>query len=91
MIDKETRMRPLGLLIPIVLAGCQAYPTTEAEFGDSVRNMVRNQQIYTGPVDTTPVEGGDGEMLNTVFETYRSDVSQPEDVDQPIVINVGNQ
>ncbi len=91
MIMKKAMSALAGLLILYVLVGCQAYPTTEDEFGDSVRHMVRSQQIYTGPVDTTPVSQGDGERLEAVLESYRTEVSDPEDVGQPIVINIGNQ
>ena len=53
-----------------LLSACAAYPTTESEFGDSVRQMVRSQKIFV-PVDDVPVQTGDGQRLEAVLEGYR--------------------
>ncbi len=53
-----------------LLCGCSAYPATESEFGDSVRQMVRSQKVFVA-VDETPVDEGDGQRLETVLEGYR--------------------
>ncbi len=90
MITNNTMFTLTGLLISIVLVGCTAYPTTEDDFGESVRHLIRTQKVYTGPPDASPVEGGDGDRLNNVLEVYRTDVSAPEEVQQPLVISVGN-
>ena len=81
----------LALLLALAtgLYGCGAYPTTEAEFGNSVRQMIRSQAVYTGAVDPDPAESGDGQRLESVLDAYRQAITQPENVDQPIVINVG--
>ncbi len=53
-----------------LLSACAAYPTTESEFGDSVRQMVRSQKIFAA-VDEAPVQTGDGQRLEAVLEGYR--------------------
>ena len=82
--------RRLGLLAPaIILCACSAYPETEEDFGNSVRQMVRAQQVYTGPVDPAPVEKGDGERVDAVLQVYREGASQPQPVEQPVLISIG--
>jgi hypothetical protein len=73
-----------------VLIGCSATPTTDDEFGDSVRQMVRSQKVFVA-VDEAPVSSGDGQRLETVLEGYRSNETQT--VTEPpasILINAGN-
>ena len=53
-----------------LLSACAAYPTTESEFGDSVRQMVRSQKVFA-VVDEAPVQTGDGQRLEAVLEGYR--------------------
>ena len=53
-----------------LLSACAAYPTTESEFGDSVRQMVRSQKVFAA-VDEAPVQTGDGQRLEAVLEGYR--------------------
>jgi len=53
-----------------LLSACAAYPTTESEFGDSVRQMVRSQKVFAA-VDQAPVQTGDGQRLEAVLEGYR--------------------
>ena len=79
----------LALAVAPILGGCTAYPTTEVDFGNSVRSMIRNQRVVAGAVDTSPVEQTDGERAGNVLEIYRQDVSRPDEVEQPLVINVG--
>ncbi|HEX9877800.1 MAG TPA: hypothetical protein VGC50_14200 [Gammaproteobacteria bacterium] len=84
------KLRALSAL-PVIaaLAACAAYPRTEADFGNSVRHMVRSQTVVTGPVDTAPVESGDGERLNGVLEAYRTDVSRTEEAPPPVAVQFG--
>jgi hypothetical protein len=72
-----------------VLTACAAYPRTEADFGNSVRHMVRSQTVATGPVDTAPVETGDGERANGVLEAYRTDVSRTDAPAPPVSVQFG--
>jgi hypothetical protein len=71
------------------LAACGANPRTEADFGNSVRQMNAAQAFVSGPVDTSPVEEGDGERVMNVFDVYRTSVSRPQDVQAPIVLDIG--
>lgn len=67
-------------------------PRPEPEFGKAVRNVMNSQiNDYEAAVHPNPdaVEGSDPGRLNTVLETYRRHVTQPEEVQQPIQINVG--
>jgi hypothetical protein len=79
----------LGVCGAALLAGCSAYPGTEADFGNSVRHMVASQTVNPGPVDPSPVETGDGDRLNSVLEAYRSDVSRAETLPPPVVVGFG--
>ena len=80
------------LLIAVVLAsGCSPQPTVPvAQLGDSVRSVMGNQihdpEAAINP-DPNAVEGGDPYRLDAVLDAFRSDVSKPQDVQQPIVIN----
>ncbi len=73
-----------------LLVGCSASPVTDDEFGDSVRQMVRSQKIYVA-VEEEPVTGNDGQRLETVLESYRSN-ERPAPIEAPpsIMINTGN-
>jgi hypothetical protein len=77
-------------LVAALVAGCNAYPRLERDFGNSVRHMVDSQKVNTGPVDTTPVETGDGERLNNALGAYRSGVTRPEQSGQPVVLDFGS-
>jgi hypothetical protein len=83
-------MTSLALLVAVGLGGCSTRSELERDFGNSVRHMVRSQQVETAPADTDPVRRGDGERLNGVLEAYRTDVSRPqEDGGQPVVLDFG--
>lgn len=78
-------------LIAVALGACSAYPTVEADFGNSVRHMVSAQTVPSGPVDNSPVEGTDGQRANTVLESYRNDVTPSQQTPpQPIVLDFGS-
>lgn len=87
---KLTTMTGVALAASLgLIAGCAYGPAAvEADYGNSVRHMVQAQTINPAPVDTHAIEGSDGQRLNTVLETYRKDVSKPEDVKKDIIINV---
>jgi hypothetical protein len=74
-----TKLVSLVLPALIALAGCSAYPNTKADFGNSVRQMVRAQTSESGPVDSSPVETGDGQRLENVLKALRSDVTRGDD------------
>lgn len=76
-------------LVPVALTACSAYPRTEADFGNSVREMIRAQTANPGPADPAAPETGDGERLNTVVEAYRTDVSRGDQASQPVSVSFG--
>ena len=84
----------LVILATASLSGCTGSKTSmlEADHGESVRAMVNNQ-IHNPDtvlnVDTDAPTHSDGQRHEAVLGTYRDDVSQPADVNQDIVINVG--
>jgi hypothetical protein len=89
-------MKSQNAKILLVLAGtatlsaCSAYPRTEAEFGNSVRHMINSQAIVNGPVDTAPVETGDGQRLNGVLEALRTDVTRESSGPPPVQVTFGS-
>ena len=84
-----------GLTVLVVIcaaaAGCAQVPTQDEHFGDSVRQMIRNQTDNPQAGDSvdrnaTSLDGRKGEA---VLEVYREDVAKPEDLPAQIQINVG--
>lgn len=73
-------------------AGCATRDGTEADFGNSVRQMTE-QQIYdmnaAASPDPNAVLGGDPDRLNNTLDGHRKDVAKPESVGAPVTINVG--
>lgn len=64
----------------------------EATFGDAIRSNVE-AQLYDPSAAANPstdaVEGTDGQRMESVMETHRSQTGSAESVSNPIVINVG--
>ena len=83
----------LALLVAIcaAAAGCAQAPAQDAHFGDSVRQMIRNQSYNPQAGDTVyqTSTGLDGHKGESVLEVYRKDVAKPEEVPSLININVG--
>ncbi len=72
-----------------LLIGCATSPTTDEEFGDSVRQMVRSQKIFVA-VDETPNAQGDGQRLEAVLEGYREYAPPEADSNgQSVLISTG--
>lgn len=85
-----------SLLIPVLLAvGCSRQPTVpEAEFGDTVRNVMDSQiHDYEAALHPPPeaVEGSDPDRLNNAVGAYRNAITEPQQVQRPINISVGTQ
>ena len=83
------------LLVAAVLAsGCGRQPTIPlAEFGETVRDVMESQiHDHEAAIHPDPdaVEGSDPYRLDAALNTHREDVSQPQEVRQPITINLGN-
>jgi hypothetical protein len=84
---KAARLGAMAITVAL-LGGCDTYgPTaTELDYGNSVRNMVKNQTVNPGPVDEAPVEAGDGVRTRNAIEVYRTDVGEPANVNRELVI-----
>ena len=77
------------LLCAGVCAGCSPYPRTEAEFGDSVRHMVRSQQVNPDATEAEPVLSGDGQRIENVLGVYRSNAQYSTgSTEQPVTLEL---
>jgi hypothetical protein len=83
-----------ALLSLSLVGGCASQTRTEAEFGDAVREVMRNQVHDKNAADypePDAVEGADPYRLEKVMEVHRGDVSEPRGTTGSAVqINVGS-
>lgn len=83
------------LVIALLATGCNRQPTIpDAEFGESVRRVMNSQiHDYEAAIHPNPdaVEGSDPYRLETALQGHREDVANPQAVQQPITISVGDQ
>ncbi len=88
---KMQHSKTFAALLAVAFAtACSSYPRVEASYGDSVRQLLRNQSATTGPVDTAPPETGDGQRLHNVIQALRSDVNRGGDTPpEPVSIQFG--
>jgi hypothetical protein len=87
---KRSIISTLAALGALALAGCA--PHQRPDFGDAVRHMMSHQYANPSAVlnpDPEPVQHGDGQRLEHVLETYRTETGAPDAVRQEIVIGVG--
>ena len=90
------RMRIWGSLLVGFLGinGCTTYHDpvrVEQDYGNSVRNMIQAQTYNPAAAlnpSAVPPKGMDAPKAGAVLETYRSDVSKPQKVEQPILLNI---
>jgi type IV pilus biogenesis protein CpaD/CtpE len=84
------RIALLGALV--AAPGCATQESAvEADFGNSVREMIRAQTYDPSTLDQpsrVPVTGIDGEHAGYVLDTYRTDLGKPATITQQIQINV---
>ncbi len=83
------------LAIAVLASGCSRQPTVpQAEFGEAVRSVM-NSQIHDFEAaihpDPDAVEGSDPYRLDAALNAHRSDVAEPQEVQQPINISIGGQ
>ncbi len=75
-----------------VSVGCASGPDrVAADHGNSVRAMRRAQTadpLTLITTDTAPVETTDGQRLEVVLDSYRTDTSNRQNVEQPINISI---
>jgi hypothetical protein len=89
-IDTTNRSRWVTMLFALAaISGCDTTSSpsaTEADYGNSVRAMVSNQTLDPAPADSAPVDSGDGVHAQNTLDVYRKDVSQPQQVNQDLII-----
>jgi hypothetical protein len=86
---------PLALMCGcVLLSACAAPPSLVREtYGDAVRHMI-DAQIYDREAAMNPGPDAvsmDGAKAEEILKTHRRDVSHPDDIQQPIIIQTGNQ
>jgi len=83
------------IVLALLASGCNRNPTIpEAEFGESVRDVMNSQiHDYEAAIHPNPdaVEGSDPYRLDSALEAHRGDVASPQEVQQPISISIGGQ
>jgi hypothetical protein len=78
------------------IGGCsdqQTIPDDPVEFGETVRSVLESQiHDHEAAIHPNPnvVEGSDAYRLDGALEAHRSSVGQPQNVQQPIILNTGN-
>jgi type IV pilus biogenesis protein CpaD/CtpE len=92
MSNKLTQITILLGAIALSTVACTS-SAVEESYGDAVRSNV-HAQVYdpatiTNP-SSDPVEGTDGQRMEAVMESHRSQQGSADSVAQPIVIDVGN-
>ena len=86
------------LIVAALASGCSRQPTIpdapDAAFGDAVRS-VTNSQIYDFEAaihpDPDAIEGGDPYRLDAALDAHRGDIANPQEVQRPVTISIGNQ
>jgi len=87
MADKSRLSAILFTLV--AMGGCETTPTaTEADYGNSVRQMVQSQTVNPDPADSDPVDTGDGVRAQNAIDVYRKDVARPEQVNKELILGV---
>lgn len=78
----------LGLFAIVAAQGCATGPEkTEADFGNSVRQMIAVQK--SAPPATGTPSSYDGRQAEKVLQTYRGTVGRPEQLKQDVLVNMG--
>ncbi len=92
---KLTCFIPGVILLTGMILGCSTASTdpvrVEADFGNSVRNMVDAQIIdheAANALYAEPVIGMDGVRAEKVLRDHRSAESNPEAVNEPVDLNI---
>lgn len=81
------------VIAALLIAGCADTPLADADFGNSVRQMVQAQTLdpaaASNPPELAP-EITDGARLEQALEVYRKDVAKGiADVKQPVIFEIG--
>ena len=88
-IEQTTALAVASLLT----AGCADTPLADADYGNSVRQMVQAQTFDPAAANNPPAlapEITDGPRLETALEVYRKDVAKGiSEVKQPVIFEIG--
>ena len=76
-----------ALLIALGVAATGCVWTQREDFGEAVKHM---QTVQTA-TPATQVAPQDGQRMREVLQTYREDISKPQEIKQEITINVGDE
>lgn len=82
---KKVTTGALLLALGVGITGC-VWPQKD-DFGDSVRHI----QTVQRATPATQVAPQDGQRMRAVLQTYREDISKPQEIKQEITINVGER
>lgn len=74
-----------ALLIVLGASAVGCIYTEKEDFGEAVRHMQAVQTAIPGK----QVAPQDGEKMRAVLQTYREDISKPQEINNEIIINVG--
>ena len=77
-----SKSRLAAALASVLLAAGCAHSPTEADFGNSVRNVIQKQQVGSGgPLrPDQPLETTDGRRMESVTRVYQTNVGDPSAV-----------
>jgi hypothetical protein len=82
------------LIAAVFMSGCNRQPTLpDVEFGETVRSVLESQiHDHEAAIHPNPnaVEGSDAYRMDAALNVYRTDVGQPQAVQQPLIVNGGN-
>ena len=92
MSNKLTQITIVLGAVALSAVACTS-SAVEESYGDAVRSNV-HAQVYDPTTITSPssdpVEGTDGQRMEAVMESHRSQQGSADSVAKPIVVNVGN-
>ncbi|MBM0106079.1 hypothetical protein JM946_15200 [Steroidobacter sp. S1-65] len=79
----------------LLIGGCADTPLADADFGESVRQMVQAQTLDPAAASNPPALAPaitDGARLEKALEIYRQDVAKGiAEVKQPVVFEIGSK
>lgn len=82
-------------VVALLTAGCAETPLADADYGNSVRQMVQAQTFDPVAASNPPAlapDIADGPRLEKALEVYRKDVAKGlAEVKQPVVFEIGTR
>jgi hypothetical protein len=82
-------------IVALLTAGCADTPLADADYGNSVRQMVQAQTLDPAAASNPPAlapEITDGARLEQALEVYRKDVAKGiTEIKQPVIFEIGTK